>query len=111
MLNLEDWKSQIKRGTLEYCVLLLISRKNCYGYEIMSELGRYSIVAAKESTMYPLLRRLEKDNHLRSYWEETAEGLPARKYYAITPSGEEYVRQITAEWENLITAVNSIRGI
>lgn len=110
-MNIEDWKSQIKRGTLEYCVLLLIAQKDRYGYEIMSELGKYPIVTAKESTTYPLLRRLEKDQHLRSYWKETSEGLPPRKYYSITPTGEEYVRQISAEWENLITAVNSMKGV
>ena len=37
-MNVEEWKSQIKRGTLEYCILRMISRKECYGYEIISEL-------------------------------------------------------------------------
>lgn len=110
-MNIEDWKSQIKRGTLEYCVLLLISQKDCYGYEIMSELSKYSIVAVKESTTYPLLRRLEKDNYLRSYWKETTEGLPPRKYYSLTKTGEEYVRQISIEWENLITVIDSLKGV
>ena len=64
VLNIEDWKSQIKRGTLAYCVLLLIAQKDSYGYEIINELSKYSIVATKESTTYPLLRQLEKDNCL-----------------------------------------------
>lgn len=111
VLNIEDWKSQIKRGTLEYCVLLLIAQKDSYGYEIMNELSKYSIVATKESTTYPLLRRLEKDNYLCSYWKDTTEGLPARKYYSITPTGREYLRQIDTEWDNLMDAVNSMRGV
>ena len=109
-MNIEDWKSQIKRGTLEYCVLLLISQRDCYGYEIMSELGKFSVVAAKEGTTYPLLRRLEKDGYLRSYWQETAEGLPPRKYYSLTQEGAKYVRRMTTEWESLIEAVNSLKG-
>ena len=109
-MGIEDWKSQIKRGTLEYCVLLLIAQRDCYGYEIMNELGKFSAVAAKEGTTYPLLRRLEKDGHLRSYWRETVEGLPPRKYYSLTLEGAEYVRLMNAEWENLIEAMNSMKG-
>ena len=110
-MNIDDWKSQIKRGTLEYCVLLLFSQDDRYGYEIMNELGKYAILASKESTTYPLLRRLEKDNYLRSYWKETTEGLPPRKYYSLTKAGEEYVRQISIEWEYLITAIDSLKGV
>ena len=108
---IEEWKSQIKRGTLEYCVLLLIARKSCYGYEIMSELSKFSVVAAKESTIYPLLRRLEKNGILCSYWSETLEGLPPRKYYSLTSTGETYIHQISAEWENLIAAVNYMKEV
>jgi PadR family transcriptional regulator PadR len=76
----------------------------------MNELSKYPIIATKESTMYPLLRRLEKDNHLRSYWQETGEGLPSRKYYSITKEGEEYIRQISLEWDNLIINIENLRG-
>ena len=77
-MNIDEWRSQIKRGTLEFCVLLLISRAPRYGYEIISRLESRPIVAAKESTVYPLLRRLQKDGCLTSFWQETAEGLPPR---------------------------------
>ena len=109
-MKFEDWKSQIRRGTLEYCVLLLFLNGERYGYEIMSSLGKYPIIAAKESTTYPLLRRLEKDGYLCSHWQETSEGLPPRKYYAITKSGEEYARDIAREWDNLVTAINELKG-
>ena len=110
-MNIEDWKSQMKRGTLEYCVLILFSHSDRYGYEIMNELNNYSIIATKESTMYPLLRRLEKDNYLRSYWQETSEGLPSRKYYSLTKEGEEYTRLISHEWDNLISAIDNLKGV
>ena len=57
-MSLEDWRSQIKRGTLEFCVLLMIAGGECYGYELISRLERRPVLAAKESTIYPLLRRL-----------------------------------------------------
>ena len=57
-MNIDDWKSQIKRGTLEFCILLMIKQRPSYGYEIISTLEKYPILAAKENTIYPLLRRL-----------------------------------------------------
>lgn len=108
MLNIEDWKSQIKRGTLEYCILLMISKKAYYGYEIISELEKLLMLAAKESTIYPLLRRLLKDGLLSSYWQDTAEGLPPRKYYTITEDGKTYLTAMSAEWQSLLQAIAEI---
>lgn len=108
-MNIEEWKSQIKRGTLEYCILLLICKKPCYGYEIMNEIGKWPIITAKESTIYPLLRRLLKEEYLSSFWQESAEGLPPRKYYSITEKGKEYLELMSVEWENLVKAVGSMR--
>ena len=59
-MNIEDWKSQIKRGTLEFSILLMISKRSYYGYEIISELNKWQILAAKESTFYTLLWRILK---------------------------------------------------
>jgi len=108
-LRIEEWISQIRRGALEYCILLLFSQSDRYGYEIMGELSKHPIIAAKESTTYPLLRRLEKENYLRSYWQETTEGLPPRKYYSLTEAGREYLGQISLEWEKLITAIDFLK--
>lgn len=109
-MNIDDWKSQIKRGTLEFCILLMIKKRPCYGYELISELNQWDILAAKESTIYPLLRRLLKDEFLTSIWQETSEGLPPRKYYTITDKGKEYLDAMSAEWENLVSAILRIKG-
>ena len=108
-MNIEDWKSQIKRGTLEFSILLMISKRSYYGYEIISELNKWQILAAKESTLYPLLRRLLKEGYLSSYWQETTEGLPPRKYYSITDTGRTYLDAMSVEWENLLTAMDGLR--
>ena len=65
-MNIDDWKSQIKRGTLEFCILLMIKQRPSYGYEIISTLEKYPILAAKENTIYPLLRRLMKEDYVSS---------------------------------------------
>ena len=109
-MNLEDWKSQIKRGTLAYCILLMIRKKARYGYEIISELESSPVLAAKESTIYPLLRRLLKEGMLSSAWRESAEGLPPRKYYTITDKGRAYLAAMKAEWGSLLLAIEEIEG-
>lgn len=109
-MNIDDWKSQIKRGTLEFCILLMIKRQPSYGYEMISTLEKYPILAAKENTIYPLLRRLMKENFVTSSWQESAEGLPPRKYYSITAKGLEYISAMSDEWDHLLNAVNEIKG-
>ena len=108
-MNIEDWRSQIKRGTLEFCVLLMIGQGERYGYELISQLEKRPILAAKESTIYPLLRRLLKEGALTSVWRESAEGLPPRKYYALTDQGRQYLAAMEGEWENLLSAIHEIR--
>ena len=108
-MNIEDWKSQIKRGTLEFCILLMIDKRAYYGYEIISKLESLPILSVKESTVYPLLRRLLKEELLTSFWQETSEGLPPRKYYSITEKGREYLAAMTTEWDNLLISIDSIK--
>lgn len=109
-MNIEKWKSQIARGTLEYCILLMLSRKTYYGYEILQELSNYPMLASTESTIYPLLRRLQKEGDLQSVWQDSAEGLPPRKYYSLTQEGEEYLSAMTKEWTNLLNAISNLKG-
>lgn len=109
-MNIDDWKSQIKRGTLEYCILLMIKKRPSYGYEIISTLEEYPILAAKENTIYPLLRRLLKEEYISSSWQEGTEGLPPRKYYSVTEKGLKYISVMSDEWENLLHAIGRIKG-
>ena len=109
-MNIDDWKSQIKRGTLEFSILLMIRRKPTYGYEIISALENYPILTAKENTIYPLLRRLQKEEFIMSSWQEGIEGLPPRKYYSITDKGLEYIASMSEEWDNLLAAITEIKG-
>ena len=108
-MNIDDWRSQIKRGTLEFSILLMISQGPCYGYEIISRLERRPILAAKESTVYPLLRRLLGEGYLTSFWQESSQGLPPRKYYAITDSGRAYLEAMSGEWDRLVREIDEIR--
>ena len=83
-MDIDEWKSQIKRGTLEFCILQMIDTQSLYGYEIISRLEAWPILAAKE-------------------------GLPPRKYYTITESGRAYLQAMSCEWEKLLAAVAAVR--
>ena len=96
--------TQFKKGVLELIVLLVISKEDKYGYQLVSEVGR--IMDVNEGTIYPLLKRLTKERYCETYLEQSAEG-PARKYYKITTAGKIYLDVLTKEWMEFSGTVNS----
>jgi PadR family transcriptional regulator, regulatory protein PadR len=99
-----EWSSQIRRGTLELCILALIASKPRYGYELVRALERWEPLATTEGTLYPLLRRLQREGKIDASWQESAAG-PPRKYYRLTPHGRDLLERMTADWTELSEAV------
>jgi PadR family transcriptional regulator PadR len=99
-----EWSSQIRRGTLELCVLALIASKPRYGYDLVSALERWEPLATTEGTVYPLLRRLQREGKVEASWQESVAG-PPRKYYRLTPHGHDLLERMTADWDELRKAV------
>lgn len=100
---MKDLNVQFKKGVLELCVLILISGKDQYGYELAQDISKKIEVA--EGTLYPLLRRLTKEQYLTTYLGESTEG-PPRKYYSITNKGERYMKELIQEWKQFSYSVN-----
>ena len=100
-------KSQLIRGTLEGCILKILSLETTYGYEIVSRLQCYGFKDIKEGTIYPLLVRLEKKNIISSEFRPSPLG-PSRKYYSLTPDGEGYLEEFTMYWKQISSCVNHI---
>jgi PadR family transcriptional regulator, regulatory protein PadR len=96
---------QFKKGVLELCVLVLISKQDQYGYQLAQNISTRINVA--EGTLYPLLRRLTKEEYFTTYLSESKEG-PSRKYYTLTEKGREYMSQLILEWEQFSEGVNEI---
>ena len=88
---------QLKRGLLDVCVLAAIKGEDSYGYQIIKDMKPY--VELSESTLYPILRRLEEAELLTVRSEEHQGRL--RKYYAITPSGRAKLAAFSEEWKEL----------
>lgn len=99
--------SQLLRGTLEGCILKIISMKTTYGYEIQRSLRLYGFQDVAEGTIYPLLLRLEKQGHITSQFLHSPLG-PKRKYYSITPSGLKYLESFIACWNEVDSAVTNV---
>ncbi|KAF1683983.1 MULTISPECIES: PadR family transcriptional regulator [unclassified Veillonella] len=96
-------KTQLKKGVIELLVLGLLTQKNHYGYEIVDTISDY--VEMSEGSIYPLLKRLQKDTLVETYWEESISG-PPRKYYRITEIGKANYREMLLEWQEFSSAVN-----
>lgn len=90
-------KTEIKKGVLEIFVLAILERGDSYGYKIVSDLLNY--IEISESTLYPILRRLEKANELKTY-NVLYQGRN-RKYYSITKDGKKHINEFLEEWEDI----------
>jgi PadR family transcriptional regulator PadR len=97
--------TQFKKGVLELCVLVLLDRKDCYGYEMVDEISKN--ISISEGTIYPLLKRLKKEGFLNSYLKESQDG-PPRKYYKLTKRGRGKKEQLVAEWRKFSVGVNNL---
>ncbi|MDP4095159.1 MAG: PadR family transcriptional regulator [Bacillota bacterium] len=96
---------QFKKGVLELCVLSMLMKKNCYGYELVNEISKNIMIA--EGTIYPLLKRLKDEGYFTTYLEESQEG-PPRKYYKLTELGRETKGELENEWSKFVEGVNRI---
>lgn len=98
---------QLRRGLLDYCVLAVIKEEDSYGYMIIKKME--SILTISESTLYPILKRLEKDNLVTSYSVEHNGRL--RKYYQITNSGLKKMDEFVSSWIEVEQVFNFIKGV
>ncbi len=97
--------SQLKRGTLELCVLSILCGSDCYGYELVNRIS--ACMQMTEGTIYPLMKRLKDNGLIDSYIVESQEG-PPRKYYRITDSGRAEKDTLLREWFEFVESVNSL---
>lgn len=97
--------SQLKRGTLELCVLSILCRSDCYGYELVNRISEGMQIT--EGTIYPLMKRLKDNGMIDSYIVESQEG-PPRKYYKITDSGRAEKETLLKEWFEFVDSINAL---
>ena len=99
-MNIDNAKSQMRKGMLEYCVLLLLRHQPAYASDIIQKL---------KGTLYPLLTRLKNDGLLSYEWQESTQG-PPRKYYALTELGESFLEGLDSAWNELTNTVSHLKN-
>jgi PadR family transcriptional regulator, regulatory protein PadR len=105
-INIDNTKAQMRRGIVEFCILLIISRDRIYASEILSALKESNLIVV-EGTIYPLLTRLKNSELLEYNWEESLAG-PPRKYYSLTQKGKLFLAELKKTWKDLHTSTNSL---
>ncbi len=104
----ENSRTQMRRGVLEYSILLVLRSGDEYASSIIQKLKDVDIIVV-EGTLYPLLIRLKNLGLLSYRWEESPQG-PPRKYYMITDKGKQQLEELDSTWQELVRSIDSIRS-
>ena len=107
-MNAENVKSQMRKGVLEYCILLLLKKEPSYTSDLIQKLKEARLIVV-EGTLYPLLTRLKNSELLSYQWIESTQG-PPRKYYRLTEAGEAFLKELELSWQELNDTINHIRN-
>jgi len=106
--SLENAAAQMRKGILEFAILLVIAEQKTYANEIISRLKEAKLTVV-EGTVYPLLSRLKNSKLLDYDWEESKSG-PPRKYYTLTEKGKQFLKGCEEQWESLERAINNLKN-
>lgn len=111
--EIAKFKKIIMGGIYQIMILLTIDKigRPTYGYEISKYLettskGKFHLT---EGTLYPLLKKLEKSNFVKSFWGESGIG-PPRKYYSLTEKGKEFLKNALDFWDEVKEFIERLRG-
>ena len=107
-INVENVRSQMRKGMLEYCILLILSKKDEYPSSLIAELKKADMIVV-EGTLYPLLIRQKNQGLLTYRWEESPQG-PPRKYYSITDKGRSQLLEMDAAWTEIVSTIEKIKN-
>jgi PadR family transcriptional regulator, regulatory protein PadR len=101
-------KTQLKKGTLDMCVLAVLAHGDSYAYELVSTLSQTMEIS--EGTIYPLMRRLQAESWVSTYLVESTSG-PPRKYYSLTALGRRSLLDMEIEWREFVSEVNEVLAL
>jgi PadR family transcriptional regulator, regulatory protein PadR len=102
---------RLERGEIGLLLLGLLERQERYGYELVAELRRLTeaVIDLPEGTVYPALRRLERQRLVSGRWVEVGPG-PRRRYYRLPSEGERALARGRAEWRRFVAAADTVLG-
>jgi PadR family transcriptional regulator PadR len=99
--------TQLRRGTIEYCVLAVLAEGEEYAFELVRRLSAVDGLVTSEGTIYPLLSRLRRDDMVTTTWQESDAG-PPRKYYRLTPKGKLQLAELNDYWKSINATISQL---
>ena len=108
-MNVENMKSQMRKGILEYCILLILNRRRAYANDIIQLLQEARLIVV-EGTLYPLLTRLKNMDLLNYQWIESNQG-PPRKYYELTAEGKKFLLELEQAWNEVEETITHLQEL
>lgn len=106
---LDKWETQLRKGALEYAVLLSLADRDQYGFELIDSIHRKSGLSIPEGTLYPLMMRLVKDGLAITYWSAATKTNPPRKFYQLAPDGRAVLAPMGERWDTLVGCLQRLK--
>lgn len=106
-MDIENVKSQMRKGLMEYCIMQLLHGGELYATDILSLLKAANLLVV-EGTLYPILSRLRREGLLAHRWQESKLG-PPRKYFVLTAEGEAALKELDEAWGQLAGSVDNVK--
>jgi PadR family transcriptional regulator PadR len=106
-MSLDTWHEQLRRGGLDFAILLTVSAGPLYGLAIIRHLESFTDLVITEGTIYPILGRLTREELLVAEWVE-GEAPHARKYYRLTKRGAKRLADMKAEWRQFVQKIDRL---
>jgi PadR family transcriptional regulator len=106
-MPLDTWQEQLRRGTLDLAILLIVSTGPRYGLAIIQHLEEFTDLVVTEGTIYPILWRLTREGLLDANWIEDEAPHP-RKYYRLTRQGAKRLEQMKSEWQSFAEKIDRL---
>lgn len=107
-MYIDNWQTQLRKGTLDIVILNLLAHGPCHGYEMVQRMKKIQGLKIREGNVYPILARLQEEKLVENYTEPSADG-PPRKYFKITTLGLETLNEMNNHWEQMIDSIQHIR--
>lgn len=104
--EVEKWRSQLRKGSLELAVLVYLSRRRAYGLELVDAFNKMKM-GISEGSIYPLLARLRAEKKVKTEWVDSAVG-HAHKVYQLTDLGKKATRDMVAAWREFSGAMDAL---
>jgi len=109
-MDIETWKSQLRKGAAELAVLALLRRKSLSGIGLLDTLAAHPEIGLSDGSIYPLLNRLEREGRIKGAWETPTGGGRGQKHYSPTASGKAAFKEMNAAWRGFKNQLSRITG-